>query len=84
MGIEKETEDIPEPLRSAVMLVVEKRKTDGWKINVKRPRYTDYPGPRVSVEVTSGDGAAHALARFDEDDSLPNKIERLIRSLQNA
>jgi hypothetical protein len=63
------------------MRIVEKWKTDGWKINVRRPRYSDYPGPRVSVGVTSGDGVEHMIDRFDEDDSLPNKIESLIRSL---
>lgn len=82
-GMEKESDDIPEPLRAVLIPIIERFKTEGWKISVKRPKYSNHPERRISVEVTSADGTAHALTRFDEDNSLPNKIESLIRSLSN-
>ena len=73
--------DIHEPLKSALRPVIEKLKDAGWKILLKRPTVSNPEMKRVSIEVTSRDETLHALARFDEDDSLPAKIEELVAAL---
>jgi hypothetical protein len=78
-----ENTDIKETVRLQLEPVVEKWKAQGWTVIVKRPTYSGYSSPRVSIEVTSPDQTAHVLTIFDEDESLSDKAERLIIALSN-